>query len=322
MTARKTVAIMSGNELQTKYEHELAESLAMQAARVVHGDQAPLVLLLAKHWSIPAVSAVLELWGDPLCIAPDAARAILRDAREKTEGLEDLEDLQRVWEVQERSLTCGVFVRPRPSAPVGSGASLPEYQDEERRRVMDEFQLRKAEAAQAYPKRPEKPDPLSPEAIAEALKMLPDRDTEPAPVEGRPRTFEDLAAEARSTLISVGHPWEVVCEYFRRVDGCGPLHHPDRPNRRDLERVLELVQRWDTECKSMAQGEAVQAGEVCLLFDGSKCLSIQDPADDPVEILTELAADTPKHVKITTAHRMILDQRFAASHESGRRPTT
>lgn len=317
-------SIMSGDEWgewkARSADH--ASHLINEAARALHGDRGPLVLLLASFWKVPPVVAIMELWGDPLCIEPEAARAILRDAHERSEGLEDLENLRRVWEVDQRSWTCGVLVRPRPSASVASTAPPIGYDDQDRARVMDDFRRRQTETAKAFPKRPERPDPLAPEAIAAALEMFPEGEKPPAEVGERFRGSEDLAAEARGTLRRVGHPWDVVREYFRRVDDGGPLGSPDRPNREDLERILRLVKKWAGECEKMASGEPVGAGAVRLFFDGMKCISLSDPDGDPVEILTELDGDTPKDVKITTAHRMILDQRFAACHESGRRPTT
>ena len=318
-----TDPILNGAEWKARAVHDRADDLAMAAAQALHGEKAPLVLLLADLWGVPPVAAIMELWGDPLSIDPAAARLILRERLSDRGDLGDLGDLERLsdlWEVDQRSWTCGVLVRAHPSARVASPAPMLGYDDEDRRRVMDDFRRRKDEAAQAFPKRPERPDPLAPEAIAAALAMFPEGDKPPAEVGERFRGSEDLAAEARGILRRVGHPWDVVREYFQRVDGGGPLDSPDRPNRGDLERILRLVQRWAGECEKIANGEPVGAGAVRLFFDGMKCLSIPDPDGDPVEILTELAADTPKDVKVTTAHRMVLDQRFAACHESGRRP--
>ena len=296
------------------YNHTISSSSAL------HGDRAALVVLIARHWEVPPIVAIMELRGNPFRIAPAAARAILRQKKVEL-GTDDLDRLVEVWEIEERAWTLGVQIETPwrlEAAREAQTAGSEDHPDSDqlREQIMASFAKRREEASQAYPSPPKELDPLSEEAINQALEMLPVGAKPPLQAGERFRGMQELASEAREGLRKVGHPWDVVRQYFRRVDPT-PLEDERKPSQADLERIAERINIWSAECEKMAAGGVLHAGALHIFFSGPKCFAIRDSNEDPVEILNEIDGNKHFQIKMTTAHRMVLDQRFAAGHESG-----
>jgi len=320
----------------------LQQNMEIAAAEGVHGSAGRLIVMIAERLRCHPAQLAAELRGEPGSweIDPVAAAAILdrfpgawtdQELAEKhgislegptfrsVVGVRSLAGLVYLWEVELRSVTCGIRIagdRARPAHAEGSA--------DQRAQVMARFRDQREEAQHRFRAPAPPANPFSEDQIAQVLSNLEDGPKPPASTGEAYRSDQELADECRALLQGIGHPWQTVVAYFERVDPDGQLARAESPTRVDLERVRHLLLGWTREQGALEDGQQIEIKTGDRLVDRYEIREDNFPehtrieqtedAEEPQEthrILREYGQQVDPRLRVQLVHRLILDQRMA-----------